>query len=195
MVRINYLFLTDPKVRERHSNTLYNQGVFYMKQLLLRSVVTVTLALLTLPASAANRPIVGVETKHDIRVAYEIKDDVWEAGVGKALFYIRGLIEAYDSLGVPAKELHVSAILHGSTAYWTLKDGPYSTYKNQLRGNPNKKVISELLSHGIQVEVCNATLKAHGWRPEQVLPGVTIVHDAYTRLIDLQQRGYGYIRF
>jgi intracellular sulfur oxidation DsrE/DsrF family protein len=166
-----------------------------MQQSILRGVVAVSLALLILPAIAASRPIIEVETKHDIRVAYEIKDDVWEAGVGKALFYIRGLIEAYDAQGVPAKELHVSAVLHGPAAYWVLKDSPYRTHKNQLRGNPNKKVISELLAHGISVEVCNATLKAHGWRPDQVLPGIKIVHDAYTRLIDLQQRGYGYIRF
>lgn len=153
--------------------------------------------LLLLPsvAQAATRPIIGVDVTRDIRVAYEVKDDVWEAGVGKALFYVRGLIEAYRSLGVSEEQLHVSVVLHGGAAYWVLKDAPYSVHKDQLRGNPNKKVISELTDHGISVEVCNATLKGHGWKPDDVLPGVAIVHDAYTRLIDLQQQGYGYIRF
>jgi intracellular sulfur oxidation DsrE/DsrF family protein len=153
--------------------------------------------LLLTPAliQAANRPIIGVDVNKDIRVAYEVKDDVWEAGVGKALFYVRGLLKAYDSLGVPEEQLHVSVVLHGGAAYWVLKDEAYSVHMNQLEGNPNKKVIGELLEHGVSVEVCNATLKGHGWKPDDVLPDVTIVHDAYTRLIDLQQQGYGYIRF
>lgn len=153
--------------------------------------------LLLIPSitQAGSRPIINVDVTRDIRVAYEVKDDVWEAGVGKALFYVRGLIEAYKSQGVAEDQLHVSVVLHGGAAYWVLKDEPYRVHKDQLKGNPNKKVISELTNHGISVEVCNATLKGHGWNPDDVLPGVAIVHDAYTRLIDLQQRDYGYIRF
>ena len=91
-----------------------------------------TLALIllsTTAASSANRPITGLQSKQDIRVAHEIKDDVWEAGVGKTLLYIRGLFDAYDSLSVPTQELHVSAVLHGETAYRVLKDGPYRAIK------------------------------------------------------------------
>jgi len=166
-----------------------------MPQRILGAMATLMLLSLLLPTEAFGRPILGVEVKDNIRVVYEVKDDVWEAGVGKALFYLRGLIQAYRDMGVDEKALDVHAVLHGGAAYWVLKDPLYSAHKNQLRGNPNKKVIDELLAHGIHVEVCNASLKAHGWKPEDVLPGVTVVHDAYTRLIDLQQRNYGYIRF
>lgn len=38
-------------------------------------------------------------------------------------------------------------------------------------------------------------MKGKGWTHKDLLPGVRVVHDGYTRLIDLQQRGYGYIRF
>lgn len=55
--------------------------------------------------------------------------------------------------------------------------------------------MAELLQHGVSVEICNVTMRAKGFTPEDLLPGVVIVHDAYTRLIDLQQRGYAYIRF
>jgi len=156
----------------------------------------ILLPLLLIPyAHADSRPIVGLDVTKNIRAVYEVKDDVWEAGVGKAFFYVRGLVEAYKSLGVSSEERHVSVVLHGGAAYWVLKDPIYSAHKKQLRGNPNKKVLSELLDNGISVEVCNATLEAHGWSPDDVLPEVMIVHDAYTRLIDLQQQGYGYIRF
>jgi intracellular sulfur oxidation DsrE/DsrF family protein len=86
-------------------------------------------------------------------------------------------------------------VLHGGAAYWVLKDAPYRAHKNQLTGNPNAHIIAELLQLGFRIEVCNATLKGHGWTAQDVLPGVTIVHDGYTRLIDLQQRGYAYIYF
>ena len=61
--------------------------------------------------------------------------------------------------------------------------------------NPNSKVVNELLNHGVSVEICYQTMHSHGWTAEDILPGVLIVHDAYTRMIDLQQRGYAYIRF
>lgn len=56
-------------------------------------------------------------------------------------------------------------------------------------------MIKELLAHGVSVELCGVTMKSMGWTEKDVLPGGKIVHDAYTRLIDLQQRGYAYIRF
>ncbi|MEW6613367.1 MAG: DsrE family protein [Pseudomonadota bacterium] len=158
-------------------------------------------ASLSLPAAhaaapAAQRPIIQVEKRQDIRVAYDVKDDVWEAGIGKALYYVRGLLEAYKSQGVAPEQLHVSVVLHGPAAYWVLNDAAYQRFKkDEFAYNPNDKVIGELLAHGVSVELCGVTMKAQGWRPEDVLPGVVIVHDAYTRLIDLQQRGYAYIRF
>lgn len=146
--------------------------------------------------AAAQWPIIQVEKRQDIRVAYDVKDDVWEAGIGKALYYVRGLLEAYKSQGVAPEQLHVSVVLHGPAAYWVLNDAAYQRFKkDEFAYNPNDKVIGELLAHGVSVELCGVTMKAQGWRPEDVLPGVVIVHDAYTRLIDLQQRGYAYIRF
>jgi hypothetical protein len=78
---------------------------------------------LLIPAliQAANRPIIGVDVNEDIRVAYEVKDDVWDAGVGKALFYVRvqyiadlheiilnGLVAAHTRH--PTKSLRYSAV-------------------------------------------------------------------------------------
>ena len=94
------------------------------------------------------------------------------------------------------KQLKISIVLHGDTAYWLLNDQAYQQYKNDpFTYNPNAKVVEELLGHGVSVEICRVTMHAHGFVPEDLLPGVVIVHDAYTRLIDLQQRGYAYIRF
>lgn len=140
--------------------------------------------------------IIGVQKRTGIKVVYDDKDDVWDAGIGKGLYYLRGLLEAYKSLGVPQDQLHISIVLHGPTAYWLLNDQAYQRdKKDPFAYNPNSQVVAELLQHGVSVEICNVTMRAKGFTPEDLLPGVVIVHDAYTRLIDLQQRGYAYIRF
>ncbi len=147
-------------------------------------------------AEARRRPIHQVERRQDIRVAYDIKDNVWAAGIGKGLYYVRGLLEAYKDQGVSMDQLHISVVLHGKAAYWLLNDQAYQIHTlDPFAVNPNDKVVEELLAHGVSVEICHVTMKGKGWTAEDILPGVTIVHDAYTRLIDLQNRGWAYIRF
>lgn len=148
------------------------------------------------PFALVEPTIVKITQKKNIRVVYDAKDDVWDAGIGKALYYVRGLLESYKAFGVPQKEIHISIVLHGPTAYWVLNEATYRQFKNdEFAFNPNEHVIQELLGQGVSVEVCNVTLRSKGWNAEDLLPGVTVVHDAYTRLIDLQQQGYAYIRF
>jgi intracellular sulfur oxidation DsrE/DsrF family protein len=140
--------------------------------------------------------VTGISIKKNIRVAYDVKDDVWDAGIGKALYYVRGLLEAYKSLGVSEKQLKISVVLHGATVYWALNEEAYRQYKNDpFDFNPNIQVLRELAEHGVSVEICYSTMKGKGWTAGDLLPGMVIVHDAYTRLIDLQNQGYSYIRF
>ncbi len=144
----------------------------------------------------ALQPIIGIEKHRNIRVVYDVKDDTQEAGVGQALYYVRGLLESYRSQGVAPEQLHISVVMHGPTAYWLLNDESYREYKHDpFAINPNDQIVEELLAHGVSVEICHLTMKGKGWTADDLLPGVTLVHDAYTRLIDLQQRGYAYIRF
>lgn len=145
---------------------------------------------------SALAPPLTVQKKSRIRVVYDVKDDVWEAGIGKALFYVRGLLEAYKAQGVSDKQLKISVVLHGPTVYWMLNEASYRQFKNdEFDFNPNEQVVRELLAHGVSIEVCNVTLRGKGWTGDDLLPGVIRVYDAYTRLIDLQQQGYAYIRF
>lgn len=148
------------------------------------------------PFALPETRIIGITKKSRIRVVYDVKDDILAAGIGKGLYYVRGLLEAYKTLGVPAKNIKISVVLHGATVYWMLNEDAYRTYKNdEFDFNPNDLVLRELLAHGVSVEVCNLTLRGKGWTAGDLMPGVTIVHDAYTRIIDLQQQGYAYIRF
>lgn len=149
-----------------------------------------------LPVSAADATILKVQHKHDIKVVYDVNQNKMEAGIGQALYYVRGLLEAYKGQGIPMKQLHISVVVHGAAAYWLLKTHKYQDYVgNPFDVNPNDKVVKELVDHGVSVEICHVTMKAHHWTAKDILPEVKIVYDAYTRLIDLQMQGYAYIKF
>lgn len=147
-------------------------------------------------AQATQYPVINIQKRQNIRAVYDVKDDVQEAGIGKALYFVRGLLIAYKSMGVSPAQLHISIVMHGPTAYWLLNESAYQAHSDDpFAYNPNDHIVQDLLALGVSVEICNSTMKAKGWSGNDLLPGVTIVHDAYTRMIDLQQRKYAYIRF
>ena len=148
------------------------------------------------PFALTEPKIFKITQKKNIRVVYDVRDDVWEAGIGKGLYYVRGLLDSYKAQGVPDKNLKISVVLHGATVYWMLNETAYRQFKqDEFDFNPHDQVLRELLAHGVSVEVCNLTLRNRGWSADDLMPGVTLVHNAYTRIIELQQRGYSYIRF
>lgn len=146
--------------------------------------------------AAASPNIIQVKHKKDIKVVYDINQNQLQAGIGQGLYYVRGLLEAYKKQGVSEKQLHISVVVHGAAGYWLLKDEPYRNFTGDpFAVNANTKVVQELIDHGVSVELCHVTMKGHGWKASDILPGVKIVFDAYTRMIDLQQDGYAYIKF
>ena len=170
-----------------------------MFMLFKRFLILFSFAVLTLNSSltyASAFEILTVQHKNDIKVVYDINQNDMDAGIGKGLFYVRGLIEAYKNQKIPLKQVHISIVLHGAAGAWLLNDETYQSFAgNPFDENPNKKVISELLEYGVSVEMCHVTMKAHHWTASNLLPGVKVVFDAYTRMIDLQMEGYSYIKF
>lgn len=136
-----------------------------------------------------------LKVRRNIRVEYQIKEDEWRGGVGKGLAYVKKLVEAYRSMGIPEGEVHISTVFHGSAGYWMLRDEPYNAFTKTTEGNPNKAIIHELVEKGVSIELCAQTMKRQEWKTEDILPEVRIVIGAYPRIIDLQLQGYAYIRF
>lgn len=131
----------------------------------------------------------------NIAVVCRLDQDEWKDGVGAGLLSIRKLIEHYGSIGVSPNELHISAVFHGSAAYWLLNDKPYQAFAKDGSGNPNKSLIRELDDLGVSIELCAETMKERGWTKADILPEVRIVVGASSRIIDLQLQGYAYWRF
>ncbi len=150
-------------------------------------------AAVTDPASV-ERPLVKVDPQARYRVVYDIHSGETAAGISKGLFYARGLIEAFGKQGVKPAQLDIHLVMHGDAAKYLLIDETYRTaVKDPFAVNLNAKVTQDLLELGVHVEICHSVMKSMGWTADDVLPGVTIVHDGYTRLIKLQNDGYAYI--
>jgi len=141
-------------------------------------------------------PMITLSKRQNIRVVYDVSHDVMDAGIGKALYYARGLLEAYKDMGIPEKEVNISVVVHGTAANWLLNSDAYQLHVGDIFAfNPNEHVVEELIAHGVSVEICYVTMKSKGWTASDILPDVKFVHDGYTRIIDLQQQGYSYIAF
>lgn len=142
----------------------------------------------------AERPMLKVDPDARYRVVYDISSGVIAAGISRGLYYARGLIEAFGKQGVTPDRLDIHLVLHGDAALFLLNDDAYQkSVKDPFAVNLNAKITQDLLNLGVSVEICHSVMRAKGWKPADVLPGVSIVHDGYTRLVKLQQDGYAYI--
>lgn len=140
------------------------------------------------------RPMVKVEPGGRYKAVYDISRGDLAAGISKGVYYARGLIEAFGKQGVKPAQLDIRLVLHGEAAQFLLIDDIYQEAVNDpFAVNLNAKITQDLIKLGVAVEICHSVMKSKGWKPEDVLPGVTIVHDGYTRLIKLQNDGYAYI--
>lgn len=140
------------------------------------------------------RTMVKVDPDAHYKVVYDVSSDAVAAGISRGLYYARGLIEAFGKQGVPPSRLDIHLVLHGDAARFLLIDETYrKAIDDPFAANLNAKITQDLLDLGVSVEICHSVMLARGWAIRDVLPGVTIVHDGYTRLVKLQGDGYVYI--
>ncbi|OJZ19537.1 MAG: hypothetical protein BGP21_10935 [Thiobacillus sp. 65-29] len=142
----------------------------------------------------SNRTMVKVDPRVRYKVVYDVHTTEVAAGINRGLYYARGLIEAYGKQGVKPAQLAIHLVLHGDAAHFLLIDETYrDVVGDPFAVNLNAKITQDLLKLGVKVEICHSTMRSKGWTADDVLPGVAIVHDGYTRIIKLQNDGYAYI--
>lgn len=146
------------------------------------------------PAASGEEPV-PVSNRQDIKAVYEITKDEWEQGVGSGLYNIKAVIGLYKKMGIDPDQLDLHGVVHGDAGYFLLTDDAYNKEKKNGRGNPNTGIIRELTEAGISLDLCSQTMKHNGWRAKDILPEVTIVVDAYSRIVDLQELDFSYIKF
>lgn len=170
------------------------------------AICTVVLATITATSSATaqtpastkqeqDRPVIGLQYKGPIHVVYQVSEDKWKDGVGKAFLYLKKLRGLYEKQGVDASKLDIRAVLHGDASFHVLTDEAYNRVKGVDTGNPNTQLLTELKQLGVHVELCDTRRQREGWSKSDIHPDVLLARGAYARLIDLQLQGYAYIKF
>lgn len=84
----------------------------------------------------------------------------------------------------------VVVIFHGDAAYLVLNDEIYNANRHANSGNPYKNLLNDLMSLGVQLELCGATAKGNHWNNADLLPGIKINVNAMVRLTQLEQDGF-----
>lgn len=153
-----------------------------------------SLLALTISTSAAEPEVIPIQVRENLRIVYQVTDDIDHEGVNKGLFYARKLINTYEKQGIAADQVHLHLVYHGTGLAAVVNDAARKRLGTDA-ANPNGEILAELIKRGVQVELCENTMQQKGVKPTELMPGVKLVVGAFPRLIDLQLQGFAYIKF
>jgi intracellular sulfur oxidation DsrE/DsrF family protein len=123
----------------------------------------------------------------EVKVVFSIASLSFEGDLPASLFHLQLIMN--DVSNWKAKS-QVVAVFHTNAGHATLHDQAYNPDRNIATGNPYKKLVTDLIERGVQVELCGATAKVHGWRNADLIPGIKINTDATARTTQLVQEGF-----
>jgi intracellular sulfur oxidation DsrE/DsrF family protein len=122
----------------------------------------------------------------EVKVVFSIASLSFEGDLPASLFHLQLIMN--DISNWKAKS-QVVAVFHTNAGHVTLHDQAYNPDRNIATGNPYKKLVADLMERGVQVELCGATAKVHGWGNADIIPGIKIT-DAMARTTQLVQEGF-----
>jgi intracellular sulfur oxidation DsrE/DsrF family protein len=123
----------------------------------------------------------------NVKMVFSVSALSFEGDLPASIFHMQ-LIEN-DVEDWKAKS-EVIAVFHTNAGHVTLRDAAYNANRNITAGNPYKDLVAGLAKRGVQIELCGATAKAHGWGNADLLPGVKVNTDAMARTTQLVQEGF-----
>jgi intracellular sulfur oxidation DsrE/DsrF family protein len=123
----------------------------------------------------------------EVKVAFSVAALAFEGDLPASLFHLHLIVN--DISNWKAKS-QVVAVFHTNAGHVTLHDQAYNADRNIATGNPYRQLVTDLMERGVQVELCGATAKAHGWGNADLIPRIKINTDAMARTIQLVQEGF-----
>ena len=123
----------------------------------------------------------------EVKVVFSVASLSFEGDLPACVFHLQLIVN--DIANWKAKS-QIIAVFHTNAGHPTLNDHAYNHDRNIATGNPYKKLITDLMERGVQVELCGATAKVHGWGNADTIPGIKINTDAMSRLTQLVQEGF-----
>ena len=123
----------------------------------------------------------------EVKEVFSIGALSFEGDLPASIFHLQ-LIK--NDISVWIAKSQVVAVFHTNAGHVTLHDEAYNFDRNITTGNPYKGLVTDLMSRGVQIELCGATAKVHKWGNEDLLPGVKVNTDAMARTTQLVQEGF-----
>src|SRR5262245_12588361 len=123
----------------------------------------------------------------EVKTVFSIGALAFEGDLPASIFHLQ--LIGNDIADWSAKS-EIIAVFHTNAGHVTLNDSAYNADRNIATGNPYKDLVADLIQRGVQIELCGATARVHGWGNANLLPGVRVNTDAMARTIELVQRGF-----
>ncbi|MEQ5792391.1 DsrE family protein [Muricauda sp. NFXS6] len=134
-------------------------------------------------------PDFKTDKSKEFKVVFDVKvGPESDTEINRNLNTVARFLNMHAQSGVPASQLKVALIVHGTAARNLLKD---VAYKDRYKvANPNRKLVEDLLEAGVEVIMCGQSSKTRELPKEELIPGVKIALSAMTANIQLQNQGY-----
>jgi intracellular sulfur oxidation DsrE/DsrF family protein len=123
----------------------------------------------------------------NVKNVFSIGALAFEGDLPASIFHLQLIENDIDDWKAKSE---VIAVFHTNAGHVTLHDAAYNVDRNIATGNPYKDLIADLMRRGVQVELCGATAKVHGWGNSDLLPGIRVNTDAMSRTTQLVQDGF-----
>jgi intracellular sulfur oxidation DsrE/DsrF family protein len=136
-----------------------------------------------------NTPLhIDIPVKLDeVKAVFSIAALSFEGDLPASLFHLELITGDIADWGARSE---VVVVFHTSAGHVTLNDAAYNADRSIETGNPYKDLVTNLMSSGVQVELCGATAKVHHYGNEDLIPGIKVNTDAMARTIQLVQQGF-----
>ena len=123
----------------------------------------------------------------DVKIVFSIGALAFEGDLPASIFHMQLVNNDVDAWKAKSE---VIAVFHTNAGHVTLHDAAYNADRNIATGNPYKDLVVDLAKRGVQIELCGATAKVHGWGNADLLPGIKVNTDAMARTAQLVQEGF-----
>jgi intracellular sulfur oxidation DsrE/DsrF family protein len=123
----------------------------------------------------------------NVKMVFSISSLTFEGDLPASIFHVQLITN--DVADWKAKS-EIIAVFHTNAGHPTLHDKAYNADRNIATGNPYKDLIADLMKRGVQIELCGATARVHGWGNMDLLPGIKVNTDAMARTAQLVQEGF-----
>lgn len=122
------------------------------------------------------------------KVAFDVAKGAEPGELNRQFDSLARFINMHVASGVPAENIELALVVHGSATLDLLADPAYQ--QKQGGKNANIALLNALMANHVRVIVCGQSAAAHGYANDAFLPGVEVALSAMSAHALLQQQGY-----